>query len=231
MTKHIVLVIFICLLPSMLRSQEWTKKDSLDLNRLMKGEGEIKLNREVLRQIDFGSGMIGAPLISTEKEWMSPDATLPSASPDVLPLDVRRLLTLHPYKPTTPYNWDPIYQKKIKVGKDTWRGDAFYHFKTQTIYTNWAKTPMDAGARNSVAEIEATGLRYNPLSGRVNNAMTGAWEGVSAPTGYDFGSVFTKDFWDKKGRTRRIRTLEVLKAYGDSTTIQVTEPVLPPIIR
>ena len=31
-------------------------------------------------------------------------------------------------------------------------------------------------------------------------------------------AVFTKNFWDKKGKERRERTLEVLRAYGDSTT-------------
>jgi hypothetical protein len=35
----------------------------------------------------------------------------------------------------------------------------------------------------------------------------------------DFMAVFTRDFWDVKGRKRRARTLEVLKAYGDSTAI------------
>lgn len=39
-------------------------------------------------------------------------------------------------------------------------------------------------------------------------------------------TIFTKDFWDKKGRNRRSRTLEVLKAYGDSTTVLLPEPIV-----
>ena len=44
--------------------------------------------------------------------------------------------------------------------------------------------------------------------------------------GFNFMYVFTKDFWDKKGRERRARTLEVLKTYGDSTTVLIPKPVL-----
>ena len=36
---------------------------------------------------------------------------------------------------------------------------------------------------------------------------------------------FTKNFWDKKGRDRRERTLEVLRAYGDSTTVLINKPI------
>ena len=34
-----------------------------------------------------------------------------------------------PYKANTRYNWDPIYQKKIKIDKNTWRGDPFYEIR------------------------------------------------------------------------------------------------------
>ena len=36
---------------------------------------------------------------------------------------------------------------------------------------------------------------------------------------------FTREFWNFKGRRRRARTLEVLKAYGDSTTVLIKHPV------
>ena len=38
-------------------------------------------------------------------------------------------------------------------------------------------------------------------------------------------AVFTKNFLDKKGKERRERTLEVLRTYGDSTTVLVNRPV------
>lgn len=43
--------------------------------------------------------------------------------------------------------------------------------------------------------------------------------------GLDLMAVFTKNFWDKKGRDRRKRTLEVLRAYGDSTTVLINKPI------
>lgn len=78
-----------------------------------------------MKQIDFGSDVMGTPLMSTEKSWMLPDATLPSVLPNTLPLNKKQMLTLRPYKPNTPYDWDPVYQKKIKVGQDTWQGRSF----------------------------------------------------------------------------------------------------------
>lgn len=58
----------------------------------------------------------------------------------------------------------------------------------------------------SLTEIEAIKLQYKPLFGQSNGSMAGVAIG-----GFNFMYVFTKDFWDKKGRERRARTLEVLK--------------------
>ena len=35
----------------------------------------------------------------------------------------------------------------------------------------------------------------------------------------------TKEFWNKKGRDNRARTLEVLRTYGDSTTVLINKPI------
>ena len=43
--------------------------------------------------------------------------------------------------------------------------------------------------------------------------------------GLDLMAVFTKNFWDKKGKERRERTLEVLRTYGDSTTVLINRPI------
>ena len=130
------------------------------------------------------------------------------------------VLILRPYTANTKYNWDPIYQKKIKVDKDTWRGDEFYALKILMIPTNWAKHPFDAGPRETVEQIEATGLRYR-VTERANNMAVGGWQGASGGgiSGLDLMTPFTREFWNFKGRKRRARTLEVLKAYGDSITV------------
>ena len=81
------------------------------------------------------------------------------------------------YTANTPYNWDPVRQCKINVDKNTWRNDPFYELKTMTVYSNWARSPIDAGPRESIEQIEATGLRYQVL-GRVANQSVMGWQAV-----------------------------------------------------
>ena len=54
-----------------------------------------------------------------------------------------------------------------------------------------------------------------------NNMAVGGWQGASGGgiSGLDLMTPFTREFWNFKGRKRRARTLEVLKAYGDSITV------------
>ena len=67
-------------------------------------------------------------------------------------------------------------------------------------------------------QIEATGLRYR-VTERANNIAVGGLQGANGggTSGLDLITPFTREFWNFKGRKRRARTLEVLKAYGDST--------------
>ena len=136
------------------------------------------------------------------------------------------MLSLHPYKANTPYDWDPVYQKKITVNKNTWRSSPFYELTKLKIYTNWAKRPLDAGPRESVEQIEATGLRYM-VTERANNMAVGGWRGVGGGgISGDFMAPFTKDFRNIKGRKRRARTLEVLKTYGDSISVRRNDAII-----
>ena len=59
--------------------------------------------------------------------------------------------------------------------------------------------------------FQISDLVYNTLGGTIG--------------GLDLMAVFTKNFWDKKGRDRCERTLEVLRAYGDSTTVLINKPI------
>ncbi len=229
--KRLLCTISFLIITYMVSAQSVALQDSVRHNNNTNEADELQLNLEVIEQIDFGSVFMGAPTYSAEKSWLLPDETLPVALPGEVSLDMRQMLTLRPYKANTPYNWDPVKQKRISVKKDTWRNDPFRHFKTQFIYSNWAKTPFDKGIRSSLAEIEASGMRYNILAGRSGGATVGAWQKVGAPTGYDLMTPFSKDFWDKKGRLRRLRTLEVLSQYGDSTTVNVAAPVVKPAVR
>ena len=193
---------------------QWTAKDSVNLQRILNGKEDIKLNMDAVKQIDFNSSPT-VPKMSKERPGLRLDETLPQV------LEKKKVvLTLRPYTANTKYNWDPIYQKKIKVDKDTWRGDEFYALKILMIPTNWAKHPFDAGPRETVEQIEATGLRYR-VTERANNMAVGGWQGASGGgiSGLDLMTPFTREFWNFKGRKRRARTLEVLKAYGDSITV------------
>ena len=211
----IIVLVLVVVLP--VCAQNWTPQDSLRLRRLLDGEGEIKLNPEVLKEMGVQEPL-GKQQMSLERQWLDFNTTLPEI-PNTPKKKV--ILTLRPYTANTKYNWDPVYQKKIKIDKNTWRGDPFYELKMLRIYSDWAKTPLEKGIRKSIDEIEATGLRYR-VTERANNMAVGSWQGASGGSGFsgDFMTPFTKEFWNVKGRT-----LEVLRAYGDSTTVLIKEPV------
>lgn len=205
-----------------LYAQEWTLQDSLHLRRFLSGEGEVRLNPDVLKEIGIDSPL-GSPKEDMNKSWLEFDSSLP-----VMPQmpEKKVVLTLRPYTANTKYNWDPVYQKKITVNKNTWRSSPFYELTKLKIYTNWAKRPLDAGPRESVEQIEATGLRYM-VTERANNMAVGGWRGVGGGgISGDFMAPFTKDFWNIKGRKRRARTLEVLKTYGDSISVRRNDAII-----
>lgn len=205
-----------------LYAQEWTPQDSLHLRRFLSGEGEVRLNPDVLKEIGIDSPL-GSPKEDMNKSWLEFDSSLP-----VMPQmpEKKVVLTLRPYTANTKYNWDPVYQKKITVNKNTWRSSPFYELTKLKIYTNWAKRPLDAGPRESVEQIEATGLRYM-VTERANNMVVGGWRGVGGGgISGDFMAPFTKDFWNIKGRKRRARTLEVLKTYGDSISVRRNDAII-----
>lgn len=205
-----------------LYAQEWTPQDSLHLRRFLSGEGEVRLNPDVLKEIGIDSPL-GSPKEDMNKSWLEFDSSLP-----VMPQmpEKKVVLTLRPYTANTKYNWDPVYQKKITVNKNTWRNSPFYELTKLKIYTNWAKRPLDAGPRESVEQIEATGLRYM-VTERANNMAVGGWRGVGGGgISGDFMAPFTKDFWNIKGRKRRARTLEVLKTYGDSISVRRNDAII-----
>lgn len=231
--KWFFTVIVLCLMPLLAYAQEWTAQDSLRLKKLLESDRELNLNPEALKRIDLGNGT-GTPRMSKDKNWMLPDESLPQVLPKP-----KVVLTLRPYTANTRFNWDPIYQKKIKVNENTWRRDPFHELRHQRSYSNWAHNPMDGGVRKSLEEIRASGVRFLQMGERANGMLvnsvvmgngiplnsSGVTINGGAIGGLDLMSVFTKDFWDKKGNARRARTLEVLKAYGDSTSILINKPL------
>lgn len=232
--KRFIIGLMLCLTTLAVHAQVWTAQDSLHLKKLLDSDRELNLNMDVVKSIDFGS-VTGTPKMSLEKEWMLPDESLPEALPKP-----KVVLSLMPYKANTRFNWDPVYQKKIRINKDTWRGEPYYALRIQRSYSNWARNPMAAGERKSLDEIRASGVRFRQLSERANGMLvnsvvmdspiplfggSGVYVNGGTIGGLDLMAVFTKNFWDKKGRDRRERTLEVLKTYGDSTTVMINRPI------
>lgn len=216
MSRYVILIGLLCLAVLPLYAQNWTQEDSLRLHRLLKQEGEIELNPHALEEL---SRAFGSPQATQEKPWLEVDETLPAID-GIRPRKIK--LTLFPYTANTPYNWDPVRQRKIDVDENTWRGDPFYELKTLTVYSNWAKSPLDAGPRESLEQIEATGLRYVPV-GQMGSHTVYGWSSVGRPSGYSL--MPEKGFWKVKARKRRARTLEALRAYADSTRIKPKEIV------
>ena len=211
MSRYTIFVGLLCLAAFPLYAQNWTKEDSLRLHRLLRQEGEIKLNPTALEELNRA---FGSPQAVQEKPWLEVDETLPAVD-GIRPRKIK--MTLFPYTANTPYNWDPVRQRKIEVDENTWRGDRFYKLKTLTVYSNWAKSPLDAGPRESVEQIEATGLRYAPV-GQAGSHTVYGWSAAKGPSGYSL--MPEKGFWKVKARKLRARTLEVLRAYADSTCIR-----------
>ena len=94
--------------------------------------------------------------------------------------------------------------------------------------------------RKSLDEIQASGVRFRQLGERANGMMvntvvmdapiplfggSGVYINGGTIGGLDLMAVFTKDFWNKTGRDNRARTLEVLRTYGDSTTVLINKPI------
>ena len=232
--KRFIATMVLCLTALFAYSQVWTAQDSLHLKKLLESDQELHLNMDAVKSIDFGSA-VGTPRMSEEKSWMMPDESLPEALPKP-----KVVLSLMPYKANTRYNWDPIYKKKIKIDKNTWRGDPFYEIRHQRSYSNWARNPMAKGVRKSLDEIQASGVRFRQLGERANGMMvntvvmdapiplfggSGVYINGGTVGGLDLMAVFTKEFWNKKGRDNRARTLEVLRTYGDSTTVLINKPI------
>ncbi len=202
----------ICGLSAEVCHAQWTAKDSLRLQQLLKGKEEIRIDPRAVERIDFEQ-TTGRMRSSDEKSWLAPDATLPE-----LEQKPKVVLTLRPYQANTPYNWDPATRKKFVVKKDTWRSDPLRH-----LYAGWRQSGnrLNLGGGVSAQGMLQRGADFVPSYVAVH-CYGAAGVGIG---GLDLMAVFTKDFWDKKGRERRARTLEVLRTYGDSTTVLVNRPV------
>lgn len=110
MKYSILFLGLLCAVAFPLYAQEWTPQDSLRLHRLLNGEGEVKLNPDVLKEMGADAPS-GSPKADVHKTWLDFNTALP-----VMPRmpEKKVVLTLRPYTANTKYNWDPVYQKKLQ---------------------------------------------------------------------------------------------------------------------
>lgn len=230
------------LMVSLTLCAQWNTGDTVRLRNMLNSPGEIKLNPNVVKMIDFGSAF-NKPIYPNNPA-LKFDETLPEAVPEKKGLGI----SLMPYTANTRFNHDPIYG----AGKDVRQLRSLQAVLSRTIPANWAKNWMDGTFRKSREEIEAAGVRevmgverrnnvyvnsyaISPLNGN-SIALGGGktWTNTasgSAIGGLDLMTVFTKEFWDKAGGKRRKRTLDVLKNYGDSTTVLINHEIINPLTR
>lgn len=113
---------------------QWERKDSLRLQDLLQGQGEIRLNPQAVKEIDMKQ--IAAPMMERGSHVLEFDLTLP----EVLPERKKIILTLSPYKPNTRFNYDPIEQKNKSKRKYLERRSTAFHVHSADLCQLGQKT-------------------------------------------------------------------------------------------
>lgn len=172
---------------------QWTAQDSLKLKKILERDGELKLNEEAVKSIDFNSVLFPNNQPMIHKNSLKFDMTLPG-SPENRKEEIqpRSRLSLRPYKATTKYNYDPVYKKKISIDQK-YRGDV-----------------------SSLYRDGAPGTRRGPMNDTRLMMMNGTFSGSFR---CDFDKILSKRYWDFRGRKNSRKTLEILKTYTDSVLL------------
>ena len=79
MKRFILVMGLLCAVAFPCYAQNWTPQDSLRLNRLLKGEREVKLNPEVLQELEMNNSL-STPKAVMDKSWMDFDNSLLKAA-------------------------------------------------------------------------------------------------------------------------------------------------------
>lgn len=187
------ILVFLSVITTTIKAQ-WIRKDSLEPNQGLRNEGNIRINPNEIKNIQFSSDIINRPINKFFNSNIAIDETLPLKKKKVV-------LTLTPYKPTTPYNWDPIFHCNIIQVHNHWEPIISpAHFTDQARAVDMAKTVV-----NALPDLN--GIKLSRSGAYINGTTIG---------GLDLMFLFEKRFLDRKGEARRARTLELLKQYSDT---------------
>lgn len=124
MIQRANLSILFCTIGILTSQAQWTRQDSIRLQELLKGDGELKINTEAVQSIHFDftpekESLKGTPLLSEDKPWMKFVKDLPKNFGDTTRWVRPKYIRLTPYTPYTRWNEDPILQMMSEAEEDS----------------------------------------------------------------------------------------------------------------
>lgn len=129
MTQRYSLCILFCTIISVSAQAQLSKQDSIKLHQLLKGNSEININMEAVKDIHFDFNpskelMKSKPLMSNDKPWMKFVEDLPKNYNDTAKWVKPKYIRLTPYTAYTKWNEDPvndpIFLKKDSLKLGNW---------------------------------------------------------------------------------------------------------------
>ena len=105
MTQRVNFSILFCTISILTAQAQWNKQDSIRLQELLNGDGELKINTEAVKSIHFDfqsdkDNIKGTPIMSEDKPWMN-------------------FVRLTPYTPYTTWHEDPVNDPIFLKRKDS----------------------------------------------------------------------------------------------------------------
>lgn len=149
MTRRVTISILCCTISILAAQAQWSKQDSIRLQELLNGNGELKINTEAVKSIQFDfqadkDKMKGTPLMSEDKPWMKFLTDLPKNFGDTTRWVRPAFVRLTPYTPYTTWHEDPV------------NDPIFLSDKKDTLKMSWKlNIRLTPGLRNGYVVVPA----------------------------------------------------------------------------
>lgn len=124
MTQRVNFSILFCTISILTAQAQWNKLDSIRLQELLNGDGELKINTEAVKSIHFDfqsdkDNIKGTPIMSEDKPWMKFLKDLPKNFGDTTKWVRPNFVRLTPYTPYTTWHEDPVNDPIFLKRKDS----------------------------------------------------------------------------------------------------------------
>lgn len=178
MRIYILFVLFFLSGFSFLHAQQWTRQDSLNLHRILSGEGEVILNKDAVDAIRMETLPDLSEFDKPQIDKSSSSLRFNEELPGLPKAEHRRIyLSLRPYSAFTKYNEDPVQGIALKLG-----------VRSMEMRYLWERRSV------RLASTDVSGV-LNHRETRPEKAFQTVGIGVG---GLDFMAPFTKAFWKRK---------------------------------